>query len=492
MARAMAETSTTRSRDECLFTKKTKARIRALAGGLCSDPSCLRTTSDGVGGIGDACHIYSAGLDGPRGRGGLGPEELKQSSNGIWLCKTHHGIADFKEDPVPAKTLFDWKAVREASCSAALRNDDIAKLRPLLSDQDIDQLVWDQYRQRTPGAHFVLDDARVAKGCWELMARKLQASADRPSILSLPSPPPAFKVTPISIEVRALGSPAPALTVTRGVFGTRASNSELDEEELVSFPPDLGAGEVAALLETVQSWTVLTAELFGGSSPVVVHHVTYGLAPSRAGNVEWDAMVPVDAFAKFSTRTPVESRRPFVELVRHHSPVEWMFAASQEEGGWQADSRLKMSRYWTPGVLQPEDFRIAEAFEGLLMKLEAGAELVGLLSPRSGHIVDALRTDFHATPFPIRLDDMPEGSIRRGLWRVRRVMLLGRLSADGLPLHLTEECFDVRLTDDMLIEGTLRVRSRPGRASTPLLAFDGGRMVMTSSRTWVRITQERC
>lgn len=103
------------------FSPKVKAKIAQSAGHQCSFPSCNRRTigpgptSEYVSNSGYASHIYSASENGPRGRGGLGPAELRAPSNGIWLCGRHAKLIDNNEGiPYPPEVLLSYKALHEA------------------------------------------------------------------------------------------------------------------------------------------------------------------------------------------------------------------------------------------------------------------------------------------------------------------------------------------------------------------------------------------
>lgn len=91
------------------------------AGGRCSVPRCKNPTMgpfydhDGAVNMGQACHIYSAAENGPRGWGGKSPEFISSDKNGIWCCQYHAGIIDKnKGRDYPAATLFAWKELAEA------------------------------------------------------------------------------------------------------------------------------------------------------------------------------------------------------------------------------------------------------------------------------------------------------------------------------------------------------------------------------------------
>ena len=73
---------------------------------------------------GVACHIYSAALNGPRGRGGKSNEFIESAENGIWCCDKHASLIDKNQgNDYPAETLFSWKALAEARTKKLL--DDV-------------------------------------------------------------------------------------------------------------------------------------------------------------------------------------------------------------------------------------------------------------------------------------------------------------------------------------------------------------------------------
>lgn len=103
------------------FSESTKKLLADRAGHECSLPYC-RTRTVGPGAaetqtarVGQASHIYSAGLTGPRGRGGLTDAQLADPDNGIWTCELHgKDIDNNKGDAFPAGLLRSWKKLHEA------------------------------------------------------------------------------------------------------------------------------------------------------------------------------------------------------------------------------------------------------------------------------------------------------------------------------------------------------------------------------------------
>ncbi|EEX16113.1 transposase [Citreicella sp. SE45] len=103
------------------FSETIKKLLADRAGHECSMPYCrVRTVGPGAATtqtvrVGQASHIYSAGLKEPRGRGGLSDAQLADPSNGIWTCELHgKDVDNNKGDAFPAGLLRSWKELHEA------------------------------------------------------------------------------------------------------------------------------------------------------------------------------------------------------------------------------------------------------------------------------------------------------------------------------------------------------------------------------------------
>jgi hypothetical protein len=77
------------------FPATVKEVIAVRAGYRCTFPECDNVTigpgsaPGQIASVGVACHIYSASPNGPRGQGGLSPDQLKSAENGFWACSNH-------------------------------------------------------------------------------------------------------------------------------------------------------------------------------------------------------------------------------------------------------------------------------------------------------------------------------------------------------------------------------------------------------------------
>ncbi|MGA4816286.1 HNH endonuclease [Pseudomonas aeruginosa] len=82
--------------------------------------------NDSAAGIAIAAHIYPASKNGPRKRDGLTPEQIRNISNGIWLCRTHGTLIDDFQDEFPAEKVIEMKKVREFAQWLSLKLPDVA------------------------------------------------------------------------------------------------------------------------------------------------------------------------------------------------------------------------------------------------------------------------------------------------------------------------------------------------------------------------------
>lgn len=106
-------------RAEAEFSPAVRELVAGRSGYKCAIPECGRLTigpgPPGKAEVSGVCsHIFSAALHGPRGRGGLSPEELKSAANGIWTCGSHAALID-KSNGVryPAEILRSFRDLHE-------------------------------------------------------------------------------------------------------------------------------------------------------------------------------------------------------------------------------------------------------------------------------------------------------------------------------------------------------------------------------------------
>lgn len=103
------------------FSSKVKRTIFNKVNGRCSVPRCKNPTlgpskeNEGYINQGEACHIYSASKNGPRGWGDKDKDFIGSESNGLWCCKNHASLIDKKSGTdYTVEELFAWKNLAEA------------------------------------------------------------------------------------------------------------------------------------------------------------------------------------------------------------------------------------------------------------------------------------------------------------------------------------------------------------------------------------------
>lgn len=96
------------------FSPNTVKKIAFEAHLFCSNPTCCRftaysTTSGKPRAIAEAAHINAASVAGPRPSTIYTDEDLKSTSNGIWLCKICHDKVDDDPSFYTETMLREWK-----------------------------------------------------------------------------------------------------------------------------------------------------------------------------------------------------------------------------------------------------------------------------------------------------------------------------------------------------------------------------------------------
>jgi hypothetical protein len=103
-----------KSKTRLVPTPATLRKIHVLSGNQCAKPNCPTVLVNSSGTfVASVCHIYAAEENGPRPSKDLTPEQKRQPSNLILLCKLCHEIVDSEDDEYPAEDLIKWKADRE-------------------------------------------------------------------------------------------------------------------------------------------------------------------------------------------------------------------------------------------------------------------------------------------------------------------------------------------------------------------------------------------
>jgi hypothetical protein len=130
----------------------------AKAAGRCANPACRRKLALDAP-IGEAAHIYARRPAGPRGQGGLTPDQLNRVDNLILLCPLCHTKVDKESAKFPPELLLAWKEEHEAWVAT-------------LSESTPSDLLWTAILQ-DPDSQIDPADAKAALGRGHRVAHSL-------------------------------------------------------------------------------------------------------------------------------------------------------------------------------------------------------------------------------------------------------------------------------------------------------------------------------
>lgn len=128
------------------FSTPTKRALAQRAAHFCSNPQCLKLTlgphSDPTKSLssGHAAHIHAASDQGPRFDPNQTPEQRKDISNGLWLCRECGDIVDKDDAPHSPTLLRQWKQDHELMISE-VRQKGYADSLTLLQSKRLEPVV---------------------------------------------------------------------------------------------------------------------------------------------------------------------------------------------------------------------------------------------------------------------------------------------------------------------------------------------------------------
>lgn len=117
------------------FTLSIRRQLAERVAYMCCNPLCRRLTikrsADSYEAVrsGKACHIHSAGKNGPRAKADMTDNECKAFENGIWACDTCAREIDDNESKYSAEELRRWKDEAEEYVEGLVTQD--TRLRQL-------------------------------------------------------------------------------------------------------------------------------------------------------------------------------------------------------------------------------------------------------------------------------------------------------------------------------------------------------------------------
>ena len=485
------------------FTPKTREILYKAAGGRCCFRTCLCLTEgvtldrDGeaaVRGISVAAHVYSARSGGPRGQGGRTFGEIRDRSNGMWMCASHGREVDDFQERYSAEYLLRMKAVRELAHELERQNGLIGFYVREIGVRDWNECVW----ENTAGTEVDLIagfDTQAMVGAFMSRAIQKMALLDRHMDSLPPRMPASFSLKPIVSAVSSLARPSsapedPAWIVERPAGGAVVSQYARERRRAIEIAK-AWLEEEGAARPAMTGLTSISEVLLGARDPVS--------GQTLAGGI-WQR---ADIRCKLSY-SHEEGEVVCIETLHSVDDVsafDWRLRVEIKHGTHSIKSRLRAKPLRTPYLRLPFDRDKFHRYQDLLDRIAAGWEPVGYLSRLTKGAGMNSISELFPEPFEIDLDMGAEAlrKLGRDCDKVHAGLEVARKWGEHLgfeqPVY-TEFSFDevffmdsiepelIRFAGDELMAAYTRERRNPRAWKTDPL-------FMTNRRSGVRFAYRR-
>lgn len=470
----MSSTSEEQKSRRINFSLETKLALAKRAGFHCSFPNCLVPTTgptvdkegnDSAAGIAVAAHIYPASKNGPRKTDGLTAEQIRDISNGIWLCRTHGTLIDDFQDKYPAEYVIEMKMVRELAQWLCLKMPDVAYFVGFIGVKRLDAIVWKHWPN--PDEQQIRLDV-VSEGL------KCTPTSDDPIWTKIPVPPAEFELKPITkaaiqqaLQIAALPSPI----------------------RRESFP-----AERRRAVDIVSSWGEQSKGWGWNGKGLLINdgYVKITARDPESGDIAEPFLWARGRCAHVYDYCFADGESLFFDVdhtVYQVSNLNWHLNVTIKDGECRTSSTL--------GMLRPIKLRDSyerheraefEAYAQVLEKLASGWEPVGYVGLEPGEWSEPEKV--HPEVFPIR-SEITEVQFSQALERCARVKLGYELAeAWGISFSFTDAFFSDALDEDTVRAASEALLAQLGPAPYPLFAH-GETLVSINERWGIRLTTKR-
>ena len=419
------------------FSPETKISLAADAGHTCSYELCLEPTTmavtkkkkDGTptdqlrpGGIGVAAHIYGATQTGCPRPSNKTPDELSDITNGIWVCHSHGTLIDQHEKAYTAEYLMLCEKVRTFAHTFSMTSADIRSVLKLVPRRTYEKIIWKYSSDLISSTKEIERDVMAEAG--------RQLSLDTlTSYSQIPSPPPKFKQTSLSIFA---SDDAKTPSTVNVETSKKASNS--------------------TIAELIKSWT-RDEELITDKNISIIIEDLYAVISAKNSNTGIIAAERVSV-----------SGRMFITVIQasdltgmpHYHAFAWMRGSSPVAFNWnlvfgakgESTSTIKRNKDYAKLITYSDSsIRDARQAEALLAKLVEGWKPIGFFGL---HNLNFKRETFQNSYFEI--DQIPNLDILKKMHRnaVRTLYPLTILDKFGHLFDVSDAFYDENLTEDMI------------------------------------------
>lgn len=456
------------------FSITTKRLLAHRAGLLCSHYDCLRPTvtpaknqkgEEGAVGTGVAAHIYAASEKGPRPPDGMSEDQIRDQSNGTWMCRLcSNQIDDFRWNYPPEKVL-EMKRVREFAQFLTVTQSDASYLIGWMGVKRFDRIV----RDHLP----------------ELDAEEIR--------LSIIDHGKKFVGENLVMNSEALMAPPDH-------FIKRALPKMVREGER-----ELGRVQPAPRLVIEQQWVKDIAREFNKEFYDVENFTAEQI---NNGQICLRARCPVTgqlSEAAYHARADISCKHdPFGQggkeikfQVVSRSGAEWRYFLSTEIGNTYLSSRMTLENFPLPAITDGlnQSRREFEGYAGWIDALRNGFHPVGQIGLRP--------TDFpsgdslHPGIFEITQDVHPSGLAAAAEFCARVRLAYEFADKLNLSVALNRHLFDARLNVDSIREAmeelSIGYKWMSEFESGPIVTFNDGKwgFVLSKKIGGISITPKR-
>lgn len=456
------------------FSRNTKLELAKRAGFHCSYPTCLVPTTgptvddkgdDSAAGIAVAAHIYPASENGPRKRDGLTPEQIRDISNGIWLCRTHGTLIDEFQDKFPAETVIEMKRVREFAQWLSLKLPDVAFFVGFIGVKRLDAIVWKHWPN--PDEEKIRLDV-ISEGI------KCTPASDDPIWTQMPVPPAKFDLKPIPraasprfLHIAALPSP-----IRRELF----------------------PAERRRAIEVISSWGEQMTQLGWDGKGLIGNdcYVKITARDPKSGDITEPFLWVEGRSIHGYNYNLIDGEYLFLDVnhtAHRVSNLNWHLSVTIKDGQGHTTSMLHMrSPIRSPNPYERHERAVFEAYAQVLEKLACGWEPVGYVSLELGEWSEPEKV--YPEGFPIR-SEITEAQFARALQRCARIKL-GYELADvwGICFRFSDAFFSDALDETTIREASEDLLAEVGPAPYPVFAH-GKELVSLNDRHGIRLTTKR-
>ncbi|HGM8087213.1 TPA: HNH endonuclease [Pseudomonas aeruginosa] len=451
------------------FSTTTKLELAKRVGFRCSYERCLKITTgptqnekgeDSAATIGVAAHIYPASPNGPRGQEGLAPEDIKNISNGIWLCHTHGTLIDNFVGEYPSEKLRVMKEVREYAQGLIIRNAIIHDLESRVGVHDLDDIVWRHWPN--PDEQQIMLEY-VIKGAQRLLEFGESLST------KMPVPPWEFHRNPISMASSV------ALSNAVHVHPVRQDSFPAERTRAVQI--------VSAWTRSIRSWG-----WEGEGLHIIDGYVKIAARNPETGEIAEPYVWSHGMAAGAHSFNVVDGESIVLEInhtAHQTSNLNWQLKVHIKDGVCRTNSTMSMWKHITPGRSYESHKREeVEAYFQVLEKLAAGWEPIGFVGLEPGKWSEP--DTVHPEAFSIQSEITPE-QFANALHRCAKVKL-GYELADTWELEFRfNDAFFLEVLDETSIRSASKaLRAKLGSGPYPLYAC-GENVVAVNERYSLRL-----